>query len=432
MTLYACLDSQKVIRGRYVFVLTVQVHRKFAIINSVNRAAEGARNAGDDCTFQTGSAPNLNVDVPVTVAGAGEITTDIDKIVLNSDLLSGFAIVSFVGNNNGGGSVAVTEGAVGSASMNPINPPDGPWLSIDNQCAGLSLSKNLTCQIMVTANPFKLVGASQGQTFTSSIRIESSNGTRTDLMVTLNYTRQVASQVFAHIADGNDKASTWRTDFVLTNPTGCDVTMDLIFHMDPDTGGVVPLVQLEGYTDPVSKVQNIAIPARGSVRYRTTGLSSNLLIVGWAEVNSPVPLGGQAVYYRLAPDKTIYTAAVPVVPPTSQFTLTYDGTQFGATLTQTGIAIVNTDSINAVSVACTYVSTTSDGVTTTSSFPIDSSTGFRILNGFVHTANTLSNLAMGTRGLLTCSGTQPVAPIGLVFLGPLGFSTISIDDVSQN
>jgi hypothetical protein len=267
------------------------------------------------------------------------------------------------------------------------------------------------------ANPFRLVGAAAGTAYTARLSIASDTGTKSDVVITFNYTRAVVSQLFPHLVDQNE----WQTDLKLINPSACLVSGTLVFHLD----GGIPSVKIAGQ-GAVSSIP-FEIPAGGSVTYRTVGFSKDPEFVqGWVEIVAPVQLSGQAVFRRQLANGKPYEASVPVTTPVPSFSLTYDSTQYDTSSPDrfiTALAIVNPDSqpnrTIVAKVSCSFIN--SNSATPGVAVPLPS---VLTLAAFEH----LGVLpAFVGRGVATCTTGNPdqyVAVLGLNFLGVSGFSAI--------
>jgi len=410
VTLFACLDTQKVVRGTYVFLLTVRAPRPFRPGGAAGSATE-RQDATPNCDAQTGPIPETRVAVTVTVAGAGAIKTTPSSLTLNSDTLSRTFLISYV-------SGSASSGSVKSVTPASTVTDEGAWLTINaDDCAGLSLDNtNVSCAVTITANPFKLIGATLNQRFTNSIKVIGSDGTSQDVVINFDYTKTVASQLFPHLADGDE----WQTDFVLINTTACLASVDLLFHSDA-TGTLLfaptlPITSVGG----VPGIRSISIPAGGSVQFRTLGARLTPLVTGWVEIVAPVRIDGQAIFRRHAIDGKTYEGSVPVTFPVSNFSVAYDGTTFEGATRFTAIALVNPDSANTAKVTC------SDSITGKTLFSTNN------VPPNIH-AQGLFTLDSTARGTAICNSTtpdglraQPVGALGLVALGLSAFSSLPI------
>jgi hypothetical protein len=226
----------------------------------------------------------------------------------------------------------------------------------------------------------------------------------------------VAAQLFPHIADGGE----WQTEFLLTNETAAAVTGRLLFHLDGGVQGL-PIVGL----GTVPEIGGIAIPAHGSVLYRTTGLVSSPVTSGWAELMFSAPLTGQALFRRHAGDGKYYEGAVPLVVPSRAFTIPFDGTPFtDGTPIYSGLAVANANSTATATVTCSAYR--DDGVQLGSGLQIAS------LAASSHTSAILqwsppTQSVLGTgRGLLICTSTAEIGVLGLRAFGNFAIASLPV------
>jgi hypothetical protein len=232
------------------------------------------------------------------------------------------------------------------------------------------------------------------------------------------------NQFFTHIADGG-QGDTWQTDFLLANTTTGDVTASLVFHLD-NPGVALPISIPNLGTVP--RVDNIIIPLNGSVLLRTGGSPLTPLVTGWAEIDSAVPIMGQAVFRRHAPDGNYYEAAVPLTVAVSSFTLPYDGTSYvnsaGGVVAPfvTGLALANPFQNSPAVVTCKAYDQNAN--------PIGGNNlQLASLAGFQHTSfvvqNTIPSLGRNS-GVLVCSSTQPIGILDLRFFGTYALTSMPI------
>jgi len=411
VTLFACLDTQKVVRGTYVFILTVRAPKQFKLGTTVPGGATEPQDAVPNCDAQTGALAETRVAVTVNIAGTGAIKTTPSTLTLNSDSLSKTFLISYV------------PGSASSGSVKTITPAtavtdEGAWLTLSfaDDCAAVTLDNtNLSCAVTVTANPFKMFGAVVNQRYTNSIKVIGSDGTSQDVVINFDYTKPVASQLFPHLADGGE----WQTDFILINNTSCPAPVDLLFHIDGTStllsAATLPITSVGG----VPGIRGITVPAMGSMTFRTLGSSTTPLVTGWVEIVAPLQISGQAVFRRHA-GGSVFEGSVPVTLPVASLSVAYDGTSFEGNTRFTAIALVNPDSANTAKVIC------SDSVTGKVLF----STSNVAPN--IH-AQGLFSLDSAARGTAICTSTtpdglraQPVGALGLLALGGSAFSSLPI------
>src|SRR5581483_5995120 len=155
-----------------------------------------------------------------------------------------------------------------------------------------------------------------------------------------NSATAVPTQIFPHIAaDGY-----WQTDFLILNTSAAPVVFTLKFH--PDSGSTIPLNQ-NGTVSQVAQI-SATIQPHGTAFY-TTGATSTSS--GWAELDSPTPLDGVAVFRSPAAQ-----TSVPLASPVMTFTAPFDSTAQSGGLAATyinGLAIANADPLRAAKITCT-------------------------------------------------------------------------------
>src|SRR5208337_2826327 len=79
---------------------------------------------------------------------------------------------------------------IASITADPASPPEGPWMTLSNNCSGVALVGNTTCTIHVTADPTKLkANATVGTTYVGHVIIESTHGDRADVVVNFTYSQ---------------------------------------------------------------------------------------------------------------------------------------------------------------------------------------------------------------------------------------------------
>lgn len=415
--LFACLDTQKVVVGRYVFVLTVRsplLKLGGSAGNIPGSATEPMPAASVDCSALKASivqTVNLAVVVNVTNgSAAAAIGTNPSTLPLDSQNLSGPVTISYQSTSG------VSSAAINDITTVPQKPDEGLWITIDtSQCQAASLSfGSSSCDIIIGANPFKLIGAAQGTTYSSVLPISPTIGGGAGVTVNFTYSQPVAAQLFPQFADGDD----WQTDFILTNKTAGDACADLVFHFE--SGTTVPIVG-KGF---VTSIKDIGINAGQKVEVHTTGLKTNPLVYGWVEIVSSVQLSGQALFRRHPDPATYSEAAVGVTLPTASFSVPYDSTDFvppggGSPIHRvTGMAIVNPHSVNSAKIVCTDSVTLNVVFSTTLGSYQHAQTTFPILNGSSGTLNCTSTNTGGAA--------QPIGAVGLLFLGDSAFSSVAI------
>jgi hypothetical protein len=286
------------------------------------------------------------------------------------------------------------------------------WLTV-------STSGVLSAQRPVAGGPYNL-----------TIHVTDSTGVQTSQSVTLTIQAgpSTVSQFFPHLADGGSK-DTWQTEFLLINENASPVNASLVFHMDLPATALPIAVPALGV---VSQTGKVTIPPNGSYLFRTSGLSSSSLVVGWAEIQSSLALSGQALFRRHAPDGNYYEGAVPLVSsaPTS-FQIPFDGTSYttasgGSVAFLTGVAFANPNSGASTTVSCSAYDANGDLLG--ANLPLTQ------VPAFGHTQMVLENAlpVLGTnRGLLACNSTQLVGLLGLRFFGAYALSSVPITTTSH-
>ena len=415
-TLFTCLDTQKIVGGRYVFLLKIRSQQFFLGLGDPG-SANKPNDAASDCTP---TPPVLDVPVVVNVSSSsavGSIKTSVDTVNLDSNNLTKTFLISYVPPSGGGGAASID-----SIQTVPPVQDEGAWLSLSTDCPSMSFAT--TCSVTVAANPFKLVGAVAGQTYTAVVGITgvaSNTADRQDVTVKFIYFNPVVSQLFPHLADGDD----WQTDFILTNTTFTNACVDLLFHMDggaslSSSPGLPGLTNVGGFLG----IPNIFLAANGgSAQFRTLGSTSFQnpnrppLVTGWVEIRSQsqIPITGQAIFRRRPTDGSTYEGSVPVIAPVATFSIAYDRTDFLGSTRVTAIAIANPDPTNLVSVTC-IDSAISAPVLTLNNLGVYSHTGG---------AFNLTNVP-NPKGTVICNSTRPIGVLGVLFLGPHGFSTLDV------
>jgi len=422
--LVACLDTQKVVRGNYVFLLTVRYQSLQGFTTVPQGFATQPKDASPvDCTAATtATIPDLHVAVNVTVSALGGLVTASPSTVLFSysanpatDYLQQPITIDYVTSNPS------TSDALDSIAFVPASPPEGSWVDLTTDCRGTI--KVDVCTITITANPFKLIGAVAGQRYTSTVPIRANSGSHSDLVINFDYSRTAASQLFPHLADGGG----FQTEFLLVNPTSIPVCVDLKFHLDGSATSlpIVPIASVGFTAITPTGITGIGLPPSGSAIFRTTGSSPGAGVSGWVEIISPVRLDGQAKFTRQPGDGKSYQGSVPVTVPVASFGVPYDTTKDSTSgeFFVSGLAVANPDSAQSVTFVCT------DSVTGTI-VPIGPASG---LLGFGHFPQVLSALSNPPRrGTLFCTASRPggaPAPVGVLalsFLGNFAFSSVPI------
>jgi hypothetical protein len=152
--------------------------------------------------------------------------------------------------------------------------------------------------------------------------------------------------VLVHLADGLQ----WTTTFTVVNLDTAPASFTLYFYANDGT----PLpMGIEGVTTGTITQYQGNLGVNGSAVIQTTG-GPVLKKGGWARITSIQKLGAQAVFVerKVLSDGTTadYQAAVPAGQFSSAFRLAFDNTNQNFT----GVAIVNNDQVNSVTVNATF------------------------------------------------------------------------------
>jgi hypothetical protein len=149
-----------------------------------------------------GSIPSIRVPVQVTILPAGEIkTAPASPINISSTSPRQAVAIQFVAGNgasggedksacadsstsNGSGSQSA---CIASITADPTAPPEGPWMTLSDNCSGVVLVASVTCTLQVSADSTKLTKAIVGTTYVGHVIIQSTHGDRADLVVNFLY-----------------------------------------------------------------------------------------------------------------------------------------------------------------------------------------------------------------------------------------------------
>lgn len=131
---------------------------------------------------------------------------------------------------------------------------------------------------------------------------------------------------FPQVADGGS----YRTDFILLNPTDAQASARLEFFKDDGTPLGLPVGGLK------QTGLDIQIPAKGVVHLTSDGASPSVT-AGWARVTSSAAIGGSAVFQTVSGGRILSEAGVAASP------LSLHSTAYVSTLggTESGIALCN-------------------------------------------------------------------------------------------
>jgi len=178
-TLYACVDTTNMVRGSYVSLMTIS-------------------------SFD-GSIPSIRVAVQVPITPVGEIqTAPASPINISSTAPHQAVAIQFVAANgasggenksacadpptsNGSGSQSA---CIASITADPTAPPEGPWMTLTNNCSEVVLVAKVTCTIQVTADSTKLTKAIVGSTYVGHVIVQSTHGDRADFVVNFLYSME--------------------------------------------------------------------------------------------------------------------------------------------------------------------------------------------------------------------------------------------------
>lgn len=137
---------------------------------------------------------------------------------------------------------------------------------------------------------------------------------------------------FAQVADG----STYRTNFVLVNPTDSATTATLEFYSDTGSPLPLPIAGAQRTTYPVS------LGARSVARVVTDGTSSEIT-AGWARMTAPIEgIGGSAIFQTVVQGEIASEAGVSSSPSATRFATYVDTLEFA----DSGVALSNPNNSN--------------------------------------------------------------------------------------
>ena len=211
---------------------------------------------------------------------------------------------------------------------------------------------------------------------------------------------------FPQVADGG----TYRTNFILVNPTSTPTTATLEFYSPNGSPLALPI---EGF---LRTSHGVSLNAKGVARFITDGTSSGVK-VGWVRVTCPVAIGGSSIFQTVVAGRITSEAGVSSSPVASRFT-TYVESLGSA---ESGLAVANP---NNSSVTLTFNLRNSWGeiVSTTS----------RTLPAFGHLALFFTQLfpaGFGEfEGTLELLSTAPVSGVALRYDNPAAdvFATLPV------
>ncbi|MBI4472717.1 MAG: NHL repeat-containing protein [Acidobacteria bacterium] len=137
---------------------------------------------------------------------------------------------------------------------------------------------------------------------------------------------------FAQVADG----STYRTNFILVNPTNSAAAATLEFYSDTGSPLSLPIGGTQRTTYQVS------LAARGVARIATDGTSSGIA-AGWARVTSATEgIGGSAIFQTVTDARIASEAGVSASSAATRFAAYVDTLGFA----DSGVALSNPDNSN--------------------------------------------------------------------------------------
>jgi hypothetical protein len=221
------------------------------------------------------------------------------------------------------------------------------------------------------------------------------------------------AQVLPHIAVGGS----FTTEFLVINAGPNPGTMTLSFF--DDAGKPMALnfpalnISATGLTTkaPLSPGGSIFIEASNP-----TGPTRG----GSATITATAGMSVTAIFRSKAADGRYYEASVAPTNGNTRFVMAFDATTFSPTGDQiyTGIAVVNADSRNSSTIACTATDSSGAVISNALSIPTLPPGG--------HWANYLFPALTGRRGTLDCSASTRVGALGLRFLGSNAFSSLTV------
>jgi hypothetical protein len=215
-----------------------------------------------------------------------------------------------------------------------------------------------------------------------------------------------------HIAVGGS----FTTEFLVINAGSSPGTMTLAFF---DDAGKPMSVNFPTIGNVTSLVTKTPLAPGGSIFVEAsnpTGPTRSGSVV----VTATAGMSVTAIFRSKASDGKYYEASVAPTGGNTRFTMAFDATTFSPTgdSIYTGIAVVNTDTKNASTIACTATDYYGDTISNAVSIPSLPPGG--------HWANYLFPALNGKRGTLDCSANTKVGAIGLRFLGTNAFSSLTV------
>lgn len=221
------------------------------------------------------------------------------------------------------------------------------------------------------------------------------------------------AQVLPHIAVGG----TFTTEFVVINagPTAGTITMSFF----DDAGKPMELNFPALNASATSLYTKSPLPPGGSIFIEASNPNGPTR-AGSAVVTASAGISVTAIFRSKASDGKYYEASVGTTHGNTRFVMAFDATTFPLTGDQiyTGVAIVNADSTNPSTIACTATDSSGAAIPNALTIPTLPPGG--------HWANYLFPALMGKRGTLDCSASTRVGAIGLRFLGTNAFSTLTV------
>jgi hypothetical protein len=221
------------------------------------------------------------------------------------------------------------------------------------------------------------------------------------------------AQVLPHIAVGG----TYTTEFLVINAGANAGTISMSFFDDAGKPMAVNFPALSANT--TGLVTKSPLSPGGSIFVEASNPNGPIRS-GSVIVTASAGISVAAVFRSKASDGKYYEASVGTTSGNTRFTMPFDATTFAPTGDQiyTGVAVVNTDSTNSSTIACTATDSSGAVIPNALSIPTLAPGG--------HWANYLFPALTGKRGTLDCSASTRVGAIGLRYLGTNAFSSLTV------
>jgi len=208
--------------------------------------------------------------------------------------------------------------------------------------------------------------------------------------------------ILVHLADGLQ----WTTTFNIVNLDTTEASYTLYFYADGGTALSLSFA-VDGGAVQTGTSYNGVLAVNGSAVIQTNG--GPVLNQGWAHLTSDQKIGAQAVFVEHT-NIADYEAAVPTGQYLTGFRLPFDNTNGYFT----GVAIINGDQVNSVTVNATFRDQT--GAAIGSGTPVQAA----VIKPYGHTAVLLNLSFPFTAGQIgtvdfTCSVYCQISGLGLQF-----------------